>query len=125
MAFPKSLNQLCTPSYVYFIISTLALTFAAIQNLGNTQMYALGNFSCRVPSTIAVFILKLVYILFWTWILNLMCKDGQQTIAWLLVLLPFILLFVILGTVILYQNDEKKNQKKSRKMDEGMRASGP
>jgi hypothetical protein len=125
MAFPKSLNQLCTPSYVYFIISTLALTFAAIQNLGNTQMYALGNFSCRVPSTIAVFILKLVYILFWTWILNLMCKDGQQTIAWLLVLLPFILLFVILGTVILYQNDEKKNQKKSRKMNEGLSVSGP
>ena len=120
MPFPKSLNQLCTPSYVYFIISSLALTFAAIQNLGNTQMYALGNFSCRVPSTIAIFILKLVYILFWTWILNLMCKDGEQTIAWLLVLLPFILLFVILGTVILYQNDEKKGQKKRRKMDEGM-----
>jgi hypothetical protein len=121
MTFPKNLNQLCTPSYIYFIISTLGLAFAAIQNLGNTQMYALGNFSCRVPSTIAIFILKLVYILFWTWILNLMCKDGEQTIAWLLVLLPFILLFVILGTVMLYQNDEKKNQKKRRKMNEGMR----
>jgi hypothetical protein len=115
MTFPKSLNQLCTPSYVYFIISTFALIFVAIQNLGNTQMYALGNFSCRVPSTIAIFILKLVYILFWTWILNLMCKDGEQTIAWLLVLLPFILLFVILGTVMLYQNDQKKNQKRAEK----------
>jgi len=121
MPFPKSLNQLCTPSYVYFIISTLALAFAAIQNLGNTQMYALGNFSCRVPSTIAVFLLKLVYILFWTWILNLMCKDGEDTIAWLLVLFPFVLLFVILGTIMLYQNDEKTNKKKRRKMDEGMR----
>jgi len=111
MAFPKSLNQLCTPSYVYFIISTIALTFAAIQNLGNTQMYALGSFSCRVPSTIAIFILKLVYILFWTWVLNLMCKDGEQTIAWLLVLLPFILLFVILGTIMLYQKDEDKKRR--------------
>ena len=115
MAFPKKLDQLCTPSYVYFIISTLALTFAAIQNFGNTQMYALGNFSCRVPSTIAIFILKLVYILFWTWILNLICKDGQQPIAWLLVLFPFILLFVILGTVILYQYDNKKNKKNQKK----------
>jgi hypothetical protein len=113
----KNLNQLCTPAYVYFIISTLGLAFAAIQNLGNTQMYALGNFSCRVPSTIAIFILKLVYILFWTWILNLMCKDGEQTIAWLLVLFPFILLFVILGTIMVYQNDEKKDQKKRRKIE--------
>jgi uncharacterized membrane protein SirB2 len=44
-----------------------------------------------------------------------MCKDGEQTIAWLLVLLPFILLFVILGTVMLYQNDQKKNQKRAEK----------
>jgi hypothetical protein len=111
MPFPKSLNQLCSPSYIYFIISILGLAVAAIQNLGNTQRYCLGNFSCRVPSTIAIFILKLVYILFWTWILNLMCKDGEETIAWLLVMLPFILLFVILGTIMLYQKDEEKKKK--------------
>ena len=111
MAFPKSLHQLCTPSYIYFIISVIGLSFAAIQNIGNSQLYTLGNFSCQVPSTIAVFIFKLVYILFWTWVLNLMCKDGEESIAWLLVMLPFIFLFVILGLVMLYQNDEKKNKK--------------
>jgi hypothetical protein len=89
----------------------IGLSFAAIQNIGNSQLYTLGNFSCQVPSTIAVFIFKLVYILFWTWVLNLMCKDGEESIAWLLVMLPFILLFVILGLVMLYQNDEKKNKK--------------
>jgi hypothetical protein len=114
MAFPKSLHQLCSPAYIYFIISILGLAAAAIQNLGNTQKYCLGNFSCRVPSTIAIFILKLVYIMFWTWILNLMCKDGQETIAWLLVMLPFILLFVILGTIMLYQKDEDKKHKKNK-----------
>jgi hypothetical protein len=41
-----------------------------------------------------------------------MCKDGHNDIAWLLVLLPFLLLFIILGTVILYQNDEKDRKKK-------------
>jgi hypothetical protein len=113
MAFPKNINQLCTPSYIYFIISTIGLALAAIQNLGNTQMYALGNFSCRVPSTIAVFVFKLVYIMFWTWVLNLMCKDGHNDVAWLLVLFPFILLFIILGIVILYQNDEDAKRKKN------------
>ena len=119
MAFPKSLNQLCTPSYIYFIISFIGLAFVAIQNIGNSQVYALGNFSCRVPSTIAIFILKLVYILFWTWILNLMCKDGEESIAWLLVLLPFILLFVILGIIMLYQNNEENKKKPRGKHEEG------
>ena len=108
MAFPKNINQLCFPSYVYFIISILGLAVSALQNLGNRKMYSLGNFSCRVPSTIAVFLLKLVYILFWTWVLNLMCKDGHKNIAWFLVLLPFILMFVIIGSVMMYQKDKKK-----------------
>jgi hypothetical protein len=108
MAFPKNINQLCSPSYVYFIISMLGLAIAAIQNFKNRRMYSLGNFSCRVPSTIAIFLIKLVYILFWTWILNLMCKDGQKNIAWFLVLLPFILMFVIIGSVMMYQKDNKK-----------------
>jgi hypothetical protein len=110
MAFPKNISQLCTPSYVYFIISILGLAMLAIQNLGNRQLYSLGSFSCRVPSTIAVFLMKLVYILFWTWVLNLMCKDGHIGIAWFLVLLPFIFMFVIMGLVMMYQKDEKKNK---------------
>ena len=115
MSFPKSLNQLCTPSYIYFIISIVGLVFMSIQNLGNSQLYCLGNFSCQVPSTIAIFIIKVVYVLFWTWILNLMCKDGHTNVAWLLVMFPFILLFVILGTVMLYQKDKQKKSKNKNK----------
>lgn len=108
MAFPNKLSQLCTPSYVYFIMSVLAIVIAAIQNMGNNRKYTLGMFSCRVPSCIAVFMVKVVYIMFWTWVLNLMCKDGHTGIAWFLVLLPFVLLFVILGSVMMYQKDKKK-----------------
>jgi hypothetical protein len=108
MAFPNKLSQLCTPSYVYFIISALAIVISAIQNMGNKKIYALGMFHCRVPSCISVFIIKVIYILFWTWILNLMCKDGHTEIAWFLVLLPFIMLFVIMGTVMMYQKKNKK-----------------
>lgn len=118
MAFPKSLNELCRPSYIYFIISFIGLIMIAIQNIGNSQRYCLGNFSCNVPSTIAVFVFKLVYVLFWTWILNLMCKDGHSNIAWLLVLLPFVLLFVILGTVMLYQNDKDDNREKNKRSND-------
>jgi hypothetical protein len=110
MAFPKKLSQLCTPSLVYFVISMLGMAIAIIQNLGNNGRYTLGSFSCNVPSTMLVFIVKLMYILFWTWVLNLICKDGYTNIAWLLVLLPFILLFVILGLVMMNQHKEKKRR---------------
>ena len=119
MAYPRKLSELCTPSYVYFIISIICLAIIAIQNIGNSKLFSLGSFSCQVPSTIAIFLIKLVYIMFWTWILNLMCKDGHIGVAWFLVLLPFILMFVILGSVMIYQRDTKKNNKR-RMHKEGM-----
>ena len=99
--FPKSLKELCTPSLIYFVISVIALVLVLFQNLGNTNSYHVGSFSCRVPSTAAVFIVKLIYILFWTYILNLICKDGHTTLSWLLILLPWLLLFVIMGILML------------------------
>ena len=99
--FPKQLKDLCTPAALYFIISVLALGGVLLQNLGNTNSYHVGSFSCRVPNTAAIFIAKLIYVLFWTYILNLICKDGHVGLSWLLVLLPWILLFVIMGILML------------------------
>lgn len=112
MAFPDKLSQLCTPSLVYFVISVVGMVIAIFQNMGNKTKYCLGNFACDVPSTIAVFIVKIVCIFFWTWVLNLMCKDGHSNIAWFLVLLPFILLFIIIALVAMYQGENKKKKKK-------------
>uniref|UniRef100_A0A6C0I820 Transmembrane protein n=1 Tax=viral metagenome TaxID=1070528 RepID=A0A6C0I820_9ZZZZ len=108
MAFPNKLSQLCTPSLVYFVISFIGLAMAIVQNLGNKNKYSLGSFSCQVPSCIAVFIVKIVYVLFWTWVLNLMCRDGHVEIAWFLVILPFILLAVIVGLVMMNQHKKTK-----------------
>jgi len=101
MSFPRKLKELCGPSMVYFIISMVALALLLIQNIQNTTSYQVGSFSCRVPNTMVVFIAKFIYILFWTWILNLICKDGHTEISWLLVLFPFILLFVMIGLLML------------------------
>lgn len=96
MAFPKKLKELCTPALLYFILSVFGILVSVFQNLGNSNIYTLGNFSTSVPNTLLVFIVKIIYVLFWTWILNLMCKDGHHEISWFLVLLPFILYFLIL-----------------------------
>ena len=99
--FPKTLKELCTPAMIYFVISVIALAMVLLQNLGNQNSYTVGSFSCRVPNTALVFIIKLIYILFWTWVLNLICKDGHTNISWLLILLPFILLFVMMGLLMI------------------------
>jgi len=101
MAFPKSVKELCSPAALYFIVSILALVMILFQNLGNSNSYHVGNFSCSVPNTTLVFIIKLIYILFWTWVLNLMCKDGHSGISWLLVLFPLILFFVIISIIMM------------------------
>ena len=100
MAFPKSLKELCSPALFYFTVSVLSIVLISLQNLGNNGMYNIGCYSCEVPSTIMVFVVKILYILFWTWILNLICKDGHSGVSWFLVLLPLILFFVIIGMVI-------------------------
>lgn len=100
MARP-TFRELCSPSKFYFAFSLFFLMVAAIQNMGCSNEYHLGYYSCGVSSTILIFVFKLVYVLFWTWILNLVCKDGHKTIAWLLVILPALLMFVLLGILLL------------------------
>ena len=72
-----------------------------LQNLGNTNIFHLGSYSSQVPSTTILLIIKFIYILFWTWILNLICKDGHPGIAWFLILIPFILFFVLVGLMMI------------------------
>ena len=100
-AFPKSIKDLCSPALLYFAISMIALVVVLFQNLGHSNSYHVGSFSCRVPSTAAVFIVKMIYVLFWTYILNLICKDGHVGLSWLLVLLPWLLLFVMMGILMI------------------------
>ena len=99
--FPKQLKDLCKPSLLYFVVSTITLVLVLFQNLGNTNSYHVGSFSCRVPNTAFVFIVKFIYILFWTYVLNLICKDGHVQLSWLLVLLPWVLVFVMIGMLML------------------------
>jgi H+/Cl- antiporter ClcA len=108
MAFPRKLNQLCTPAFVYFVLSFVGIIVTIFQNMGNTNKYCLGSLTCNVPSTVAIFIMKIIGILFWTWVLNLMCNDGHKNIAWFLVLLPFILMFLVVGMVSMNQTKKKK-----------------
>lgn len=101
MAIPRKMSQLCTPAALYFVISMIAYVITIMQNLGNINVFSLGLFSCKVTSTLLILLFNLVYILFWTWVLHLICKDGYTNVSWFLVLLPFIFLFVIFGVMMI------------------------
>ena len=99
----SGLRKLCTPSYVYLVISFIALVVMLYQNVGNVDKYCLGSYTCSVSSTALIFVLKALYILFWTWVLNLMCKANATGIAWFLLLLPVIIMFVLLSAMMISQ----------------------
>ena len=91
------LRNLCTPSHIYLVVSMIALAVMLYQNVGNINQYCLGTMTCTVPSTALVFIIKAIYILFWTWVLNLICRAGAPGVAWFILLLPIILMFVFIS----------------------------
>ena len=95
------LKDLCPPAFVYLVLSLFVMVFMILQNIGNFNTYCLGELSCHVSSTPLIFVIKFLYIVFWTWILDIICKSGSENISWFLVLFPFILFFVLIALLIL------------------------
>lgn len=103
MSIMKDIKKLCTPSYIYLVISVIAMAGLVVQNFGNNNKYCVGSFECGVPNTAMVFVAKALYIAFWTFVLNSLCKAGYKSVSWFFVLLPFIMFFILIGLVLLNQ----------------------
>jgi hypothetical protein len=88
--------NLCPPALFYLLLSILALIIMSLQNLAGKSVYCLGEYNCNVSSVKFIFLIKIIYVLFWTWILNIICKYGYSSISWFLVFVPFIFMFIIL-----------------------------
>ena len=94
-----NLKNLCTPSMIFFILSVLGFVALIFKNLGNENKLCVGNYNCNVGNTFLALIVNAIYILFWTWVLDLICKAGYSEIAWFVLLLPIILFFVAFGAL--------------------------
>ena len=97
MNLQKSIQKLCYPSYIYFVLSVIVFIAMMIQNVGNTNVYCVGSLSCNVENNIYIFVMNAIYILIWTIILDSLCKNGYKELSWFLVLFPFILFFLLLA----------------------------
>jgi hypothetical protein len=93
----NKVRSLCTPAFVFFVISVLSLFVMIFQNIENTNRYCFGNVSCNVANTSMIFIVKIIMIVVWTWLLEVLCSRGYEKVAWFILLLPYIfLMFIIL-----------------------------
>ena len=110
----NKIQTLCTPAFIFFILSMLSIFIMLFDNIENTHSYCFGNVSCNVANTSILFIIKILFVVFWTWFLNAICSRGYANVAWFILLFPYILLFGILlftASEIINTNKIKNNQK--------------
>ena len=98
----KLFNSLCTPAQLYLGMSVLAVLTQCYQNVGNPNVFACGLMKASTPiNNIFYIAFEVLYVLGWTYLLNILCKKGYNQLSWLLVLLPFIAMFILIGLVII------------------------
>ena len=75
--------SICTPAMVYLVFSIIAII----------GIISKGLFASSV-------VIKGIFVLLWTWFLNFLCVKGHTTIAWFLVLLPFLLMIAMFAVAM-------------------------
>lgn len=106
---PKQIKKLCIPSFAYLVLSTVAFLSLLAQNLRDSRRFCMGKLSCHVPHVSLVFLAKIIYIAFWTWAIDTLCKAGYMKTAWTLLFLPVILFFVATTLLITLLSLDKNN----------------
>jgi len=94
------IKNLCSPAMVYLVISFFSILSILIQNLNNNNMLNVGSYKINVHNNITYFVGHTLYVLVWTFILNFLCKKGYSKLSWLLVILPFIFIFIFILSMI-------------------------
>lgn len=87
--------SLCTPARVYLIISVISIIIMLIMHRYFPNINCIGNYNCDKTDLASLLAIKIIYVIFWTWLLNLICSKGGDAISWILVILPFISLFFL------------------------------
>ena len=65
-------SNLCTPAFIYFLISFIYLIVNSFSNLNIVNI-----------------IVNIFFIVLWSWFLDFLCSNGYSIISWLIIVLPF------------------------------------
>jgi len=83
MKIEQQIKALCTPAKIYFIISVLFILAVLITGFTNSK---------KLEVMLKATIIKLLFVLVWTYILQELCKYGYKNLSWFIVLLPFLVM---------------------------------
>lgn len=83
MNLSSMFKSLCLPSKVYLVLSLFAIAVSAIWPM------SFGDNSLIFQT------FHIIYVIFWSWVLQLICKAGYKWISWVLVLAPFVFGFLV------------------------------
>lgn len=89
------MEGLCKPARIYLVLSIITFIVMVYQNYGNVDYYCLGRVHCESPNLTYIYLIKFLYVSFWTLIIQLLCNSNQHILAWLLVLYPIILYIIL------------------------------
>ena len=100
----KNYNLLCSPAQLYVLISLISIIMIFFQNMRDSRKYCVGLLSCDLTySNLVLFALKIGYMILWAIIFDSLCKNGYTNLAWAIVLLPFLAMFIMIGMFMLSQ----------------------
>lgn len=107
MKLAKNFADYCTPAKVYLAISLVTIIVIVIQNLlnPNDNELCIGAHKCTMSHKFVVLVFKIIYMLFWVWLLNFFCRKGLTKLAWFILVIPFLLIAVLLGGMIMTVNN--------------------
>ena len=74
---------MCNPAKLYLAISIVVVIYGMIQQF---SLITLGT--------------NFVFSVLWTMVLNWLCSVGLKTISWILVLLPYLMMFLSAGFIL-------------------------
>jgi len=56
-----------------------------------------------------MFVAKVLYVIFWTFVLNTLCNYGYYKLSWFILLLPFIIFFIVIAVIGQFINKQTTN----------------
>ncbi len=80
-----SIFDMCSPALLYLIFGVISIIGMIFSN-----------------SKVSSILFQSIFVFFWTWILNYICRSGHTGISWFLVILPFV--FLAIGVFALAKN---------------------
>jgi hypothetical protein len=93
--------NLCTPAKLYFILSLILLAISFYYDItrNDKDKICLGKINCKVKNKPAMYSMNILFILLWTFILNILCSYGWSKLSWFLFLFPYVLLGIMFITI--------------------------